>query len=265
MTLEYQEEEVLAGGGRSRVTRQGQVVYRDVFPWTPSVHAVLRHLESKDFDASPRVFEQNDHGKRDALSYIEGETANSEPWTDAQIESVATLLRRYHEAMSDFVVPEGAIWRKWFARDLAGPRPLIGHCDFAPWNIVTRKGVPCAVIDWETVGPVSALVEVAHACWLNVQLVDDDVAERAGLPSVDVRLKQLRLFADVYGVPKDERALLLDRMIKVAILDAADQAIDANIKFNTTDITPLWGLAWRSRSAAWMVRHADKIQGCLIY
>jgi len=45
----------LEGGGRSVVHRRGDVVVRDAGHWTPSVHALLRHLEEAGFAAAPRL------------------------------------------------------------------------------------------------------------------------------------------------------------------------------------------------------------------
>src|SRR5438067_746137 len=45
----------LPGGGRSVVHRRGDVVIRDAGPWTPAVHALLRHLEDVGFAVAPRL------------------------------------------------------------------------------------------------------------------------------------------------------------------------------------------------------------------
>ena len=37
------------------VHRQGDLVIRDTGPWTPAVHALLRHLEDVGFPAAPRL------------------------------------------------------------------------------------------------------------------------------------------------------------------------------------------------------------------
>jgi len=46
---------LLPGGGRSVVRRRGDLVIRDAGPWTPAVHALLRHLEDVGFSAAPRL------------------------------------------------------------------------------------------------------------------------------------------------------------------------------------------------------------------
>ena len=43
------------GGLISTVTRVGDTVRRGTGPWTPAVHALLRHLEGVGFDGAPMV------------------------------------------------------------------------------------------------------------------------------------------------------------------------------------------------------------------
>ena len=60
--------------------RVGDTVRRATGPWTPAVHALLRHLESVGFDAAPRVLGVDERG-REVLTYLEGETiGDDDPW-----------------------------------------------------------------------------------------------------------------------------------------------------------------------------------------
>jgi Ser/Thr protein kinase RdoA (MazF antagonist) len=246
----------LTGGGRTEVSRRGDVVLRAAAPWTWSVHAILRHLEQKGFAGAPHVVGDGfDDQGRETLTYIEGEFIHPASWSDEAVITVGQMLKSLHMAMRDFTPPDNATWRPWFGRSLRGSHMVYGHGDFAPWNLVCRNNLPIAAIDWENAGPVDALVELAHVAWLNVQLVDNDVANRVGLPPIQKRAEQLRLLVDAYELPRDLRSELIQTMIDVATLDAADQAIEGNITPDTTDPTQLWGLAWRTRSAAWMIRN----------
>jgi hypothetical protein len=49
-------------------------------------------------------------------------------------------------------------------------------------------------------------------------------------------------------------------MITMAVGDAANEAIVAEIKPWSRDFNTTWALAWRARSAAWMVRHRELLQ-----
>ncbi len=46
-----------------KVVRIGDTVRRPVQPWTPAVHALLRHLETVAFTAAPRVLGFDEEGR----------------------------------------------------------------------------------------------------------------------------------------------------------------------------------------------------------
>jgi len=256
---------LLEGGGRTVVHRHGETVIRDSGPWTPAVHALLRHLEDVGFTAAPRLAGSglNSEG-REVLTFIEGEFIQPGPWTLDGAAALGSLLRSLHEATRSFQPAPDAVWFPWHGRDLGGPARVIGHCDVAPWNIVARDGLPVAFIDWETAGPVDPLVELAQLAWLNAKLHDDVVAEIEHLPPLADRARQLAAIADAYGLTSRQRQGLLDQMIEFAITDTAWEADDAKV---TPDMTrhpiALWAMAWRARSAAWMIRHRRTLETAL--
>jgi thiamine kinase-like enzyme len=120
-----------------------------------------------------------------------------------------------------------------FGRQVGAP-DIIGHCDAAPWNVVSRVGRPIALIDWEAAGPVDRLTEVAMVIWNNAQLYDDDVAEMNGLPGAGRRMRQVRILADAYRLPADDRHRLADRTIAFAAQSAANEVIEQQITPQTT-------------------------------
>jgi hypothetical protein len=263
-TFDPDEEVALGGGGRTVVHRHGHVVLREAGPWSATVLALLRHLEQVGFVGSPRVVGAGfDAQSREMLSYIEGEFTHPGPWTVEGAAAVGRLLRDLHMATATYRPAPAARWRPWFGRDLGGPVRVIGHCDVAPWNIVARDGLPIALIDWEVAGPVDPLVELAQACWLNAKLHDDIVAAREGLPPLAERARQLRAIVDAYGLSARQRRGFVDRIIEFVVHDTAEQADEAGITPESSDPTPLWGLAWRARGAAWILRHRQTLQNAL--
>jgi hypothetical protein len=254
-------EDIKLTGGRSDVKRRGDLLLRKAEHWSASVQFLLKHLEQKGFSGAPRVISPGiDHDGWETLSFIEGDIVHPKPWSDEGIVTIGLLLKKLHDATSDFMPPRNAIWRPWFGRDLGNRNKIYGHCDFAPWNIISNNNIPFAVIDWENAGPVDPMIELAHACWLNVQLVDDDVAERAGLAPIENRIHQLKLMFEAYGLPKTKKDVFMDALISIVVCDAADQAIEANITPDCQDAAPLWGLAWRARSAAWIIRNQKSVE-----
>ncbi|MGH2558634.1 MAG: aminoglycoside phosphotransferase family protein [Thermomicrobiales bacterium] len=249
---------------RKQVQRTGNVTLRPSTPWTATIHALLRHLETVGFSGAPRIVGTGvDPTGRETVEFIAGEVVPQRVWSDEGIFDLGQLLNRLHQATASFRPPLDAVWQDSFLR-ATGPNAIVSHGDAAPWNVVARHGRPVALIDWELAGPVDRLRELAHTGWLNAQLFDDDVAERQGLPPVEDRVRQLRLFADGYQLPATDRAELVTRLIDVAILSSASDAIEAKITPDSTGADWLvWGVVWRARSAAWLVRHRSLLEQAL--
>lgn len=255
---------------RSDVRRFGDVVVRKTGPWAPSVHGLLRHLERVGFPGAPRVIGDGfDDAGDEVLSFIAGGFVHPRAWSDEGIAALGALLRGFHDATATFHAPPGAIWQPWFTRS-DRPDAIVGHGDLGPWNVVARDGLPVGFIDWEFAGPVDRLDEVAQAAWLNAQLHDNIVAARNQLPSAGDRARQLALFVNAYGLTEPERAGLVTRMIEHAVRDAANEVDDAAGLKLAKVATPSdpeadagWAIAWRVRSAAWLVRNRSLLEQAL--
>jgi Phosphotransferase enzyme family len=257
------EEMPLAGGGRTVVVRRGDTVLRETGPWTPTVHSLFRHLEQVGFEGVPRLVGIGfDEQGREILTYVEGEVINPAPWADHGIAGLGRLLRQLHDATASYRPPENAIWRPWFGRQVGTP-DIIGHCDAAPWNIISRQGQPVALIDWEVAGPVNRLTELAMAAWNNVQLYDDDVAAMNGLPDAATRIRQVRILAEAYGLAAADRHRLAYRMIEFVAQSAANEVIEQGITPHTNHAPRLWEIAWQTRSLAWLIRNRPALEGAL--
>src|SRR5215212_1013457 len=106
------EAEHLLAGTVSTVVRIGDTVRRSTGPWTPAVHALLRHLEEVGFDGAPRVLGIDEQG-REVLTYLFGDVprrASPEIMTDGVLVELGRLLRRYHDAVAGFELPSGVTW-----------------------------------------------------------------------------------------------------------------------------------------------------------
>jgi hypothetical protein len=202
-------EQRLEGGNFSGVVRVGDTVRRQTGPWTPAVHALLRHLEDVGFEGAPRVLGVDEQG-REILSFVEGDVPHEWPapayvWTDDTAFAVGEVTRRYHDACAGFVPPAGTRWRIGAA---AGE--VVCHHDVAPWNVVFRAGTPVALIDWDFAGPGTRLWDLAYAAWRFAPLyapprMDEVGADPAG------SARRLRLLCDGYGL--HERQDVLDTVV----------------------------------------------------
>jgi hypothetical protein len=256
-----------SGTQPSRARRRADVVYREAGQWSSTVLALLRHLEDAGFAGSPRVIGSGFAADgREMVSYLPGASPQPCAWSEDAVAGVGELLRDLHAAAATFIPPADAVWKEWFGRELPGSRPVIGHCDTGPWNIIARDGKPAALIDFEFAGPVDAVQELAQAAWLNAQLHDDDVAGRHGLPDLPARARQLRLILDGYGLPARQRCDFVDKMITFAVHSARAEAVQAGVTLQTTSAVTrtgypfAWAIAWRVRSASWMLTNRSGLQ-----
>ena len=159
------------------------VVRRPAGPWTPAVHALLRHLESAGFAGSPRVAGDgyDEHG-REVVTYIEGEFVHPHAWSDEGVWRVGRMLRELHEATATFRPPPDAVWHPWpFHSD--APDAIISHRDPGPWNIVARDGLPVAFIDWPTAGPTDHVPSRSESAPASAPSKGKDLASALSSPS----------------------------------------------------------------------------------
>lgn len=200
-------EEVLHGGTANRglIVRVGDTVRRPRRATSPAAAALLAHLADVGFDGAPRHLGTDEEG-RDVLSYVPGQTVTPPypPWalTDAALESVASLLRRYHAAVAGLETA-GLPWAGPVPPEWRGP--LVTHNDPNLDNIVFRDGAAVALIDFDLAAPGSRVWEVAAAArfWAPLR-ADTDVDD----PRRGRTLARLRLLADTYGLEPGERERL---------------------------------------------------------
>jgi len=263
------QERRLEGGWQTDVTEAGGVVFRSPGPQSPAVIALLRHLEAVGFAAAPRVVETGFAADgRETLRFVEGRSPQPAAWSDDAAWTLGRTVRAMHDATSSFVPPVDAPWAPWFARNLPGDDPVIGHGDLGPWNILARDGRPVAFIDWDNAGPVDAVWELAHVGRLNAQLHDDDVTAMNDLADPATRARQLALIVDGYGLERTRRDGFVQRMIEIAVRSARQEAIDHRVTPESGspgvgEFPILWAIAWRTRAAAWMLDHHHVLQHAL--
>lgn len=188
-------------------------VRRPTAPWTPAVHALLRHFEAAGFEGAPRARGTDSEG-REVLTYIEGDVpgVDGAPPDDDVVFAVGKLVRAMHDAQEGFMPPADATWQV-----LPGAVPgaeVICHNDVLGHNFIVRDGRPVALIDWELAAPGPRLTDVAAAAAWWTPLRPDEAAHRYGLPT-NRRVERLRLLADGYGLEQAERERLLDAVVRL--------------------------------------------------
>ncbi len=221
------EDQPLPGGNAGGAVLVGGTVRRPTGAWTPSVHALLRHLETRGFAGAPRVLGR-DEQDREVLTYLPGETVGtSRPWpawvhSDEALAEVGHWLRGYHDAVADFVPPRRARRRTSLRR--WRPGDIIGHNDAAPYNAVWRpiasdpgKSVRggdgpgerlVGFIDWDFAAPCPPIWDLAFVVFSWVPLHARDVVAAEGFTRFAERPRRLRLLLDAYGYTGTIHAVL---------------------------------------------------------
>lgn len=222
--------EQLSGGAFANPVRKGDTVERAAAP--ANVHALLQHFEQVGFTMAPRFLETSDAGKRDVLSFIEGETGYP-PLTDMQrsdetLVNVVTSIRAVHDATQGFVAPSPG---EWGGYEVAVPArtDCIGHNDLAPWNIVFDGTRVAGLIDWDTARPSNRAWDLAYAAHQFVPFHPPANMTGFGWEQEPNRPARLRLLADTYGHGIEPSQLLDLIVVRLTSLAAyMEQEIRAN-------------------------------------
>ena len=193
----HEREEILSGGNMTAVVRVGDTVRRTAGPWTPTVHAFLRHLRAAGFGLVPEPLGIDERG-REILRLLPG-AAPAYPfpayvWTDATLAAAASTLRAFHDAGAGFA---GTGWR-WPPAELV---EVICHNDFAPYNLMFEDDRLTGVIDLDLVAPGPRIRDVAYAGYRFVPLTDPANPD-APFPGAAEQARRLTAFCETYGDPR---------------------------------------------------------------
>ena len=256
--------EVLLAGGTTnagRVSRVGDTVRRPDRPTGESTRAVLDHLARRGFDGAPTFLGMDEHG-REILRYIPGRAPISPTpaWAfgDPALASVAALLRRYHDAVADFVPHGHRFAHAVPARFRDG---TISHNDPNLDNIIFRDGRALALIDFDLACPGSRAWDLACAARLWVPLREPGDRPNA---SGDRPLARLALFADAYGATLAQRRELVDALPvchRWCYAIVRDAVADGHETFSRQ-----WrggGAARAERTGRWLARAAPRLRSAL--
>jgi thiamine kinase-like enzyme len=223
-------------------------VRRETGPWTPAVHALLRHLEAKGFEGAPRVVGIDEEGF-EVLTYVPGLAHRPPvPASDEVVAQVGGLLRAYHDATVDFRSPADAHWQ------IPGSGDVICHNDLYARNIVFRDGAPVALIDFEFAGPGSRLTDIASAAAFWAPLQTDEAARLWGLPTDD-RGGRLRLLCDAYGLTVRDRPKLLD-----AVVAYLRRGYDIQRRWGLVERRPKWAKMWDAGSGMSILANIEWVE-----
>ena len=260
----HREEVKLTGGFFSEVVRVGDTVRRSTGPWTPAVHALLRHLEEVGFDGAPRVLGIDEQG-REVMSYVRGNVhlrATPGTMTEEVLGELGGLLRSYHDAVAGFELPSGLAW---YHEPVSGRGAIVCHNDLSPKNTVFRKGRPVAFLDWDLASPAPPAWDLAHAAWQFVPLSDDRGTARHGWSKPPDRHRRLRILCDGYGLSGEDRRTLtrvVTERLEASTSGIESLAADGIIAYERLVRQGVPALVRADKS--WVKRHAGGLTTALV-
>jgi aminoglycoside phosphotransferase (APT) family kinase protein len=205
-------EEPLPGGiaNAGAVTRLGGQVLRPAGPHAASIHRLMRSVRAAGFDGVPVPAASGQDG-RERLEYIDGEVPVPPypEWAQSgsALESVASLLRRFHRASASFDLA-GTTWSAELA-DPAGCADAVCHNDVCLENVVFRDGQAVALLDFDFAAPGRPVYDLARLALMCVPVDDDLSAARLGWQPAD-KVERLALVAEAYSLDAAGRASLLE-------------------------------------------------------
>jgi Ser/Thr protein kinase RdoA (MazF antagonist) len=213
-------EQALSGGNVTQVVRIGDTVRRSHKPWTPTIHRLLAHVRAKGLLWVPEPLGVDEAG-REVLSFLPGDVPHEMPawiWTETVLTDVARALRAWHDATADFSAPD-AIW----GLPPSGPREVICHNDFAPYNCVFTRGRFFGAIDFDQCAPGSRLWDLAYTAYRFVPLLPGPGSGGDGMagegPPFDAAEMEARLglFLDGYGAVGGMARYAASDLIRTAV------------------------------------------------
>jgi hypothetical protein len=255
------DEEVLAGGvaNAGAVTRIGQYVLRPSNPHSESIHRFLSSLRAVGFDGASMPVGVDDDG-RERLVFIDGDVPVPPypAWaqSDRSLASVATLMRRFHEASRRFD-PVGLTWSEEMADPEGGP--IVCHNDVCLENVVFRDGIAIGLLDFDFAAPGRPLYDLVQFARMCVPVDDDLSAARLEWRPTD-RPARLRLVADAYGLSFAERHELPG--ILAGSIARGGEFVRRRVEAGDPNFIQMWnemgGMARFDRRRRWWAEHEEQ-------
>lgn len=239
-------------GNQGQVVRVGDTVRCPAGSHSEAVAGLLGHLRTSSFDGAPAVLGRDPEG-RDVYEWIEGDVPVPPfpPWAfgDEALISTARLIRRLHDALSDYEAPPGASW----SDERSDPRggPLICHTDICPENVVFRDGRAVAILDFDFASPGRPVWDLAMAARMWALLRPTPGEDRGDDAA---RARRVGLLAAGYGLAPADREEFVDAIVEAQRVGNA--FVRGRVEAGQPGFVAMWeergGAEWFDGVAAWM-------------
>lgn len=194
------------GGNVSDVFYDGNYIYRDLKPYSKTIHRLLKHLEDKGINFTPHFLRVDYENKMEVLTFVKGKTIENYPEIDnfdykvRNIRLLATMLREYHDETLDFNYTDEDKWFLEYKGDL--DKEVICHNDIAPYNVTFSNGEPVGIIDFDTACPAPRIWDIAYALYRFVPL-----SEQIYIPEKNIYRKYKK------DIDSQERKILIKEFV----------------------------------------------------
>ncbi|HJZ35907.1 MAG TPA: phosphotransferase [Solirubrobacterales bacterium] len=213
---------------------------------------LLGRLRRSGFDGAPVVLGKDSEG-RDVYEWIDGDVPIPPfpAWAraDEALISTAGLIRRLHDALSDFEAAPEASW----SNERADPRggPLICHTDVCPENVVFREGQAVAILDFDFASPGRRVWDLAMAARMWVPLrpgPDEDPGDATAYA------RRLGCLAAGYGLERADHEEFVDAIVEAQRVGNA--FVRRHVEAGEPGFVAMWdergGAEWFDGVTAWM-------------
>ena len=231
--MEPATELPLDGGNVNTVVRVGDTVRRSAGPWTPTVHALLRHVRAAGVTCLPEPAGIDEQG-REVLSWLRGEVGGwpipAWVWAARTRAQAGAMLRAVHDATVDFH-PTDAVWRS----PAHEPAEVVCLNDVAPYNMVHGPTGLVGLIDVDMASPGPRVWDLAYLAYRICGWCEDMPAPDDATPK-----QRLRELMAAYG---DDALPAPDEVLAVAVVRLHDLADWTDARAGALDRDDLRGHA----------------------
>ncbi len=205
--------ESLMSRRESEIYKRDDVVVRPLNHWSKTIHLLLSHYQRKGIGGCPQ-FVAIENGQQEILTFVDGDSYNyplrGAIASETALISAAKLLRRLHDASSDFIEQHPTENFIWMLAERE-PKEVICHGDFTPYNVALNGNEVIGTFDFDTAHPAPRVWDLAYSiyCWAPFKT---DPVDRLG--DLDQQIGRARLFCDAYGATLQQRTDLVETMIE---------------------------------------------------
>jgi hypothetical protein len=231
-------EEVPLIGGRitQGVVKKGNHVLRPLCSNSTLVHDVLRWLDNKSVELSPKFIGVTDDN-REIISFLEGVSPNNIGWfCEDQIYQAGKIIKCLHDNLSDF--PGCSIGQ------------TVCHNDLSPCNFMFLDNLPYAVFDWDAAKIDDPINDVAYAVWLWLDIGYEGPYEYCNEINTPSNIgKKAKILLDAYELENNKRNILIPKIYEQM------QRVSSSSKLDNRKET----YKWVHNCELWLRKYEDEI------